>query len=124
MGAPTDLTQCTATELLAHYRNGDASPTEATQAVLDRIERLNPVLNVFTLVAADEARGAAEASTRRWQAGEPCGPLDGIPISIKDLLLTRGWPTLRGSRTVDPHQPWEVDAPVTARLREAGAVLV
>ncbi len=47
-----------------------------------------------------------------------------MPVSIKDLVLTRGWPTLRGSRTVDPHQPWEVDAPVTARLREAGAVLL
>ena len=47
-----------------------------------------------------------------------------MPVSIKDLILTRGWPTLRGSRTVDPQQPWDVDAPVTARLREAGAVLL
>ena len=50
--------------------------------------------------------------------------LDGVPTSIKDLILTRGWPTLRGSRTVDPKQPWDVDAPATARLREAGAVLL
>jgi aspartyl-tRNA(Asn)/glutamyl-tRNA(Gln) amidotransferase subunit A len=50
--------------------------------------------------------------------------LDGVPASIKDLILTRGWPTRRGSRTVDPNQPWEVDAPATARLREAGAVLL
>ena len=57
-------------------------------------------------------------------AGEPMGPLDGVPTSIKDLLLTRGWPTRRGSRTVDPDQPWDIDAPVTARLREAGAVLI
>jgi aspartyl-tRNA(Asn)/glutamyl-tRNA(Gln) amidotransferase subunit A len=124
MGASTDLTQCTATELLALYRRGDASPTEATQAVLERIERLNPVLNAYVLVAADEALAAAEASTRRWQAGEPSGPLDGVPVSIKDLVLTRGWPTIRGSRTIDPHQPWDVDAPLTARLREAGAVLL
>jgi aspartyl-tRNA(Asn)/glutamyl-tRNA(Gln) amidotransferase subunit A len=47
-----------------------------------------------------------------------------VPASIKDLILTRGWPTLRGSHTVDPNQPWEVDAPATARLREAGAVLL
>ena len=124
MGPPTDLTQCTATELLARYRDGDASPTEATQAVLDRIERLNPVLNAFALVAAEEALAAAAASTQRWHTGAPCGPLDGVPVSIKDLILTRGWPTIRGSRTVDPHQPWEVDAPVTVRLREAGAVLL
>ena len=58
------------------------------------------------------------------RSGEPVGPLDGVPVSIKDLILTRGWPTLRGSRTVDPNQPWDVDAPVTARLREAGAVLI
>ena len=47
-----------------------------------------------------------------------------MPTSIKDLILTKGWPTLRGSRTVDPDQAWDVDVPVTARLREAGAVLV
>ena len=52
------------------------------------------------------------------------GPLDGVPTSIKDLILTRGWPTRRGSHTVDPDQPWDVDAPATARLREAGAVLI
>ena len=47
-----------------------------------------------------------------------------MPVSIKDLILTRGWPTLRGSRTIDPEQPWDIDAPATARLREAGAVLI
>jgi aspartyl-tRNA(Asn)/glutamyl-tRNA(Gln) amidotransferase subunit A len=52
------------------------------------------------------------------------GVLDGVPTSIKDLILTKGWPTLRGSRTVDPNQAWDVDAPATARLREAGAVLL
>lgn len=56
--------------------------------------------------------------------GAPCGPLDGVSASIKDLILTRGWPTLRSSLTVNPSQPWEVDAPATARLREAGAVLL
>jgi aspartyl-tRNA(Asn)/glutamyl-tRNA(Gln) amidotransferase subunit A len=120
----TDLTQCTATELLAHFRSGDASPTEATLAVLDRIGRLDPVLNAFAFVAADDAVAAAAASTSRWRAGEPCGPLDGVPVTVKDLILTKGWPTCRGSRTVDPQQSWDVDAPVTARLREAGAVLV
>jgi aspartyl-tRNA(Asn)/glutamyl-tRNA(Gln) amidotransferase subunit A len=52
------------------------------------------------------------------------GSLDGVPTSIKDLILTRGWPTRRGSHTVDPDQPWDVDAPATARLRDAGAVLI
>ena len=67
---------------------------------------------------------SATASEARWRRGEPMGPLDGVPTSIKDLILTRGWPTRRGSHTVDPDQPWDVDAPATARLREAGAVLV
>ncbi|MBA3604973.1 MAG: amidase [Acidimicrobiia bacterium] len=123
-GAATDLTQCTATELLDRYRRGEASPVEATQAVLERIDRLDRHLNAFCLVAADEALDAAAHSEARWQRGEPMGPLDGVPVTIKDLVLTKGWPTRRGSCTVDPDQPWEEDAPATARLREAGAVLV
>lgn len=124
----TELTQCTAHELLALYRSGQASPVEATQAVLSRMERLNPQLNAFCLVDADAALSAARASESRWQAhrssGALVGELDGVPTSIKDLILTRGWPTLRGSRTIDPNQAWDVDAPATARLREAGAVLL
>ncbi len=124
----TDLTQCTAHELLALYRSGQASPVDATQAVLSRIERLNPQLNAFCLVDADAALSAARASESRWQAhrssGAPVGELEGVPTTIKDLILTRGWPTLRGSRTIDPNQAWDVDAPATARLREAGAVLL
>jgi aspartyl-tRNA(Asn)/glutamyl-tRNA(Gln) amidotransferase subunit A len=124
VGDATDLTQCTATALLDLYRRREASPVEVTTAVLARIERLNPVLNCFALVAADEAMATAAASEARWQSAEPVGPLDGVPVSIKDIILTRGWPTLRGSRTVDPNQTWDADAPVTARLREAGAVLI
>jgi len=124
----TDLTQCSADELIALYRSGQTSPVEATQAVLSRIERLNPQLNAFCLLDADAALSSARASQSRWQAhrssGAPVGELDGVPTSIKDLILTRGWPTLRGSRTIDPRQAWDVDAPATARLREAGAVLL
>ena len=128
---PTNLADCTATELLALYRSGQASPVEATRAVLDRIERLNPTLNAFCLIAGDEALASAQASEQRWMSARSgaagasaLGALDGIPTSIKDLILTRGWPTLRGSRTVDRDQAWDTDAPVTARLREAGAVLL
>ena len=67
---------------------------------------------------------AARASEDRWARGEPCGALDGVPVSIKDLLLTRGWPTLRGSHSIDPAGPWDVDAPAVARIREHGGVLV
>ncbi len=121
---PTRLADCTAAELAALYRSGAASPVEATRAVLDRIERFNPVLNAFCRVAADDALRSAAESQARWRQGAAYGPLDGVPVSIKDLILARGWPTLRGSRTVDPQQPWDVDAPATARLREAGAVIL
>lgn len=120
----TDLTRCTATELLALYEARTASPVDVVNAVLDRIERVDPLINAFCLVAGDDAVASAEASERRWHRGAPIGPLDGVPTSIKDLILTAGWPTRRGSRTVDPNQPWTVDAPATGRLREAGAVLI
>ena len=110
--------------MLALYRAGAASPVDATRAVLARIDRLNPQLNAFCLVDVESALQSAQASQARWQRGAPAGALDGVPTSIKDLILTSGWPTRRGSRTVDPDQPWTVDAPATARLREAGAVLL
>ena len=120
----TDLADCTATELARLFRADEASPVDATRAVLARIERVNSTLRAFCLVAADDALAAARESELRWRAGAPLSAIDGVPTSIKDLILTRGWPTLRGSRTIDPSQPWDIDAPATARLREAGAVLL
>ena len=120
----THLADCSATELLGLYRERRASPLEATRAVLDRIDALNPKLNAFCLVAHESALQQARDSEARWARGTPAGALDGVPVSIKDLILTRGWPTLRGSRTVDEKQAWDADAPATARLREAGAVLL
>jgi aspartyl-tRNA(Asn)/glutamyl-tRNA(Gln) amidotransferase subunit A len=121
---PTNLADCTATELVELYRSGRASPIEATQAVLARIAERDKALNAFCVVDAEAALAGARASAARWHSRAPIDLLDGVPVSIKDLILTRGWPTLRGSRTIDPKQAWDVDAPVTARLREAGAVLL
>ncbi|QXJ20435.1 amidase [Actinomadura graeca] len=120
----TDPAEMTAAELLEGYRAGTLSPVEATEAVLARIGREDPALNAFCLVAGDSAMAAARASADRWRRGATLGALDGVPVSIKDVLLTRGWPTLRGSRSIDPSGPWEEDAPSVARLREQGAVLV
>ncbi|MGV9347885.1 amidase [Streptomyces spiralis] len=114
----------TATELVAGYRDNSLSPVEVVDAVLDRIERLDPLVNAYCLVDPESARRDAAASADRWRRGEPCGLLDGVPVSIKDLLLTKGLPTLRGSLSTDPGAPWEQDAPSVARLREHGAVLV
>src|SRR5882762_8954329 len=115
--------ELSATELLDGYRKHQLSPVEVTRAVLERIERLNPVVNAFNLIS-EAIETDAKASEARWSRGEPKGLLDGVPVSIKDIILTRGWPTLRGSKTVDPKGPWNDDAPAVARLREHGAVLV
>ena len=119
----SDLLTLSAVELLHLYRSKRTSPVEVTRAVLKQINELNPLLNCFCFVAPD-ALAVAKESEARWMKGEPKGMLDGVPVSIKDLLLTKGWPTLRGSRTVDPRGPWNDDAPAVARLREAGAVLI
>jgi aspartyl-tRNA(Asn)/glutamyl-tRNA(Gln) amidotransferase subunit A len=114
----------TATDLLAAYAAKDLSPVEATEDALRRIAAHDPRVNAFCLVDADRALAAALESERRWADGTPRGLLDGVPVSVKDLLLTEGWPTLRGSTLVDADQDWTEDAPVTARLREHGAVLL
>ncbi|HSR72271.1 MAG TPA: amidase, partial [Kiloniellales bacterium] len=100
------------------------SPVEATRALLARIERHDADLKAFCLVATEQAQAEARRSEERWRLGVPRGRLDGVPVAIKDLLLTKGWPTLRGSRTIDPDRPWDEDAPAVARLREHGAILI
>ncbi|WP_077192519.1 amidase [Streptomyces lydicus] len=121
---PTDLADLTATALTAGYAAGAFSPVEATRAVLERAEAAQAATNCFTRIDADEALSAAGESAGRWRAGAPAGPVDGVPVTVKDLILTRGTPTLRGSRTVRADGPWEEDAPSVARLRESGAVFL
>jgi aspartyl-tRNA(Asn)/glutamyl-tRNA(Gln) amidotransferase subunit A len=113
-----------AADLLRLYRSKQLSPVEVVEAALARIERFDGDVNAFCLVDGEGALQAARESEARWQAGKPAGLLDGVPATIKDLVLTKGWPTRRGSKTIDPAGPWEEDAPVVARLREAGAVLL
>lgn len=117
-------TEMTAVELVAAYGAKQLSPVEATGAVLARIEQVDGDINAMCLVDRESALEQARASEARWQAGAPQGLLDGVPTSMKDIFLTKGWPTLRGSRSIDPDQAWDVDAPVTARLREDGMVFV
>jgi aspartyl-tRNA(Asn)/glutamyl-tRNA(Gln) amidotransferase subunit A len=119
-----DLCTLSATDLVRAYARKQLSPVEVTRAVLERIGKLNPVLNAFCFLDPDVSLQEAKKSEQRWRKNSPQGQLDGVPVSIKDLLLTRGWPTLRGSKTIDPRGPWNDDAPVVARLREHGAVLL
>jgi aspartyl-tRNA(Asn)/glutamyl-tRNA(Gln) amidotransferase subunit A len=120
----SELARMTATELTAAYRSGSVSPVEATRAALAAIEAGNGEVNAFVLVDAGRALAAAERSAARWRRGEVLGPGDGVPTSIKDLLYTRGWPTLRGTTLIDERGPWTEDAPAVARLRGTGAVLL
>ena len=119
-----DICYLPATELLKHYRRKSLSPVEVTRAVLARIEAVDPHVNAFCLVDAEAALTAARASEARWMQREPRGMVDGIPATVKDLILSEGWPTLRGSKTVARNQNWPEDAPAVARLREEGAVLL
>jgi len=112
-----------ATELVEQYRRRTLSPVEVTRTILARAERSQPVLNAFCVLDPEAALASAAQSEQRWQRDEPLGLLDGVPVSIKDIILTRGWPTRRGSRTIPADGPWLEDGPCVARLREHGAVL-
>ena len=124
MSTGQDIAYASASSLLELYRKKALSPVEAIRLLLDRLDRLQPKLNAFCIVDRDGALAAAQESERRWHRGEPARQLDGVPVTIKDLVLMRGFPTLRGSRLVDPDQDWSEDAPAVARLREAGAVIL
>jgi aspartyl-tRNA(Asn)/glutamyl-tRNA(Gln) amidotransferase subunit A len=113
-----------ASEMVAAFSTRRLSPVDVAQAALDRIAEIQPTLNAFCVIDAEAAMSDARASEERYANGSPLGPVDGVPTTLKDLVLTRGWPTRRGSRTISEDGPWNQDGPATARLRESGAVLL
>lgn len=119
-----DIAYLSALELADAYRTGRLSPAEVAQASLTRIEAFEPKLNAFTIVDREDALGTARASENRWRQGQPLSPIDGVPATIKDLVMMRGLPTRRGSRLLEHVAPDAEDGPATARLREAGAVIL
>ncbi|MFE3655529.1 amidase [Streptomyces sp. NPDC059165] len=122
---PADPTAMTARRLVDGYERGEFSPREVVEAVLDRAAAAQQLTNAFVRIDGEGALAQAEAATERRRRKEPLGPLDGVPVTVKDVLLQAGAPTLRGSRTVRPEaSAWDEDAPAVARLREQGAVLV
>lgn len=125
MSGPTSLGwRPTALQLSEAFRTNRLSPVEATRAALRAIDAYQSVVNAYVLIDEEGALQAAAKSEQRWRAGTPLSPIDGIPTSVKDIFLTEGWPTLRGSTLIDERGPWTEDAPAVARLREAGAVLL
>ncbi|HQT63386.1 MAG: amidase [Acidocella sp. 20-57-95] len=111
-----------AEELLAHFAAKTLTPLQALQSVLERIARQNPDINAFAILNPVALQDARE-STARWQAGMPKGALDGVPVTVKDLIDMAGLPTRRGSNLTDP-APARTDAPVVKALRDAGAVII
>lgn len=120
---PTDLADASATALLAAYRAGTASPLDAVDAVLARADAWEPHLGALFARRDTRAREEAAAAAARWRVGAPAGPLDGVPITIKDLIATQGDATPLGTAAADL-TPAAADAPPAARAREAGAVII
>ena len=121
--SPHHLCWLPATELAALIRARKLSPVELTEALLARIERLNPTLNAFCAVTADVARQGAKIAEAAIMHGEPLGAVHGVPVSIKDVLFTRGIVTTGGSRIFADFVP-EEDAIAVERLKAAGAVIL
>jgi aspartyl-tRNA(Asn)/glutamyl-tRNA(Gln) amidotransferase subunit A len=118
----TDLADLTATELLAAYAAGRATPTEAVRACLARIDATGPALNTIITSTADAALAQAAVSDTRWRRGNP-RPLEGVPYGLKDIVATAGTLTTGGSALFQDHVPTE-DAALQTRLAEAGGVLL
>jgi aspartyl-tRNA(Asn)/glutamyl-tRNA(Gln) amidotransferase subunit A len=119
-----EISSLAAADLGPLYEGGSLSPVDVALASLDRAERFSE-LNVF-VAPPDRERVLAEArqSEARWRSQSAAGRLDGVPITVKDAILTQGLPTLAGSTLVDPGQRWDEDAPAVARLREEKAIIL
>ncbi|MGA2124589.1 MAG: amidase [Xanthobacteraceae bacterium] len=117
------LHHLSAQDLSTAYRAGRLSPVEVTRAALDRIAAWEDKLNAMYITDADGALAQAAASEQRWRQGAPLSPIDGVPITIKDNIATRGVPTPLGAGSADL-TPATIDAPPAARVMEAGCVLL
>ncbi len=117
--SPSDILTWT-----ARFGANAASPVELTEHCIARIERYDPLLNAFCELDLEGAIEAARRSEARWMQGRELGPLDGIPVTIKDLISAAGFPFRRGSRNTAIPAGETADSPCVSRLREAGAVIL
>ncbi len=118
-----NTTDLSAAQLVVAFGKGVLSPVEATQAVLARIDACEPKLNAMYLVHRESALAQARAAEQRWRAGTPLSSLDGVPVTIKENIYTRGDPAPIGTAAGDL-TPKAFDAPPAARVREAGCVII
>jgi Asp-tRNA(Asn)/Glu-tRNA(Gln) amidotransferase A subunit family amidase len=122
MTQPDALPSLGVRDLLAGYAAGHFTPTDTVEALIAHIDAWEPSLRALYAFDPDAARDAAADSTRRWHKGAPCGPLDGVPATIKDFIATKGTPT-PGGTAASELVPAADDAPPAARMREAGAII-
>ena len=120
--AVTSLHDLSAVDLIAGYKAKQFSPSEVLEDVIAHVAAWEPHIKALYLYDPDGARKVAKASTDRWQNGEPAGALDGVPVTIKDNIATKGQPMPLGAASM-PLAPAQKDAPPAARLREAGAII-
>ena len=118
----SDIALLSAEAMLNEFARGRLTPVDVLQAVTERVALHNPSLNAFVTMNP-AALAAAGDSAMRWRAGRPIGPLDGVPVTVKDLIDMAGFPTRRGSRTTSP-DPAMDDAPIVSGLKAAGAVII
>jgi len=119
----TSLHDLSAVDLIAGFRARQFSPSEVLENVLAHIAVWEPHIKALYAFDPEGARATAKASTERWQKGQPSGPLDGVPATIKENIATKGVPVPLGAATTTKLVPAAADAPPAARLREAGAVI-
>ena len=120
--AVTSLHDLSAVDLIAGYKAKQFSPSDVLEDVITHVAAWEPHIKALYLYDPDGARKVAKASTDRWQNGEPVGALDGVPVTIKDNIATKGQPVPLGAASVSL-SPAPKDAPPAARLREAGAII-
>lgn len=118
----TDLSKLNTRGLVTAYRNGSLSPTDYMHWLIERVERVEPKVCALYLFNPERALKEAEAATERWARGEARGPLDGVPVSVKELVATKGDPIPQGTAASDL-TPAAEDAPIAARLKEDGAII-
>lgn len=116
--------QMSARSLTQRFSSGELTPRDVTEQQLERIGEVDPAIHAMAFVAEESALRAADAATERWRHGRPLGPLDGVPVTIKDSIRCHDMPWRHGTLpNADlPHD--RVDAPPARALKEAGAVVL
>ncbi|MEM6848377.1 MAG: amidase [Pseudomonadota bacterium] len=119
-----DIAFASARELAGSFREGAVTPADAALAAFDRIDAHNGEINAFSFIDRHRALEAAEQSGRRWKTGRQLSAIDGVPTTVKDVMMVKGWETTFGSRVLGSGRPSKWNSPAVDRLLEAGAVLI